>query len=75
MGGLTLGQANQIYAKWKRILFSPENSNEIYLILEKDNPMTLETAKALDERYKDKDVILTITLLIRNKVKKHGKRV
>lgn len=67
-----MGQANQIYARWKRILFSPDNPNEIYIVLEKDKPMTAETAKALDERYSEKDIIITITNLIRGK--KHDKR-
>lgn len=62
-----MGQKNQLYAKWKRILFNPENLNEIWLVLEKDKPMSINSALDFDERYKDKDVILTISLLIRGK--------
>lgn len=62
-----LGQANQIYCKWIRILPSPDNPNEMYIVIMKDKPMSVETAKSFDERYKAKDVILTVTILIRKK--------
>lgn len=71
-----MGQANQIYAKWKRLLPSPDNPNELYLVIEKDKPMSIETIKSFEERYQEEDVILTITKLVRKKKKrkKHGKR-
>jgi len=73
MGGLIVGQSNQIYAKWKRILPSPDNPNELFIVLEKDKPMSKETIKAFDKRFEEVDVIVTVTKLIRGK-RKRGKR-
>ena len=64
-----MGQANQIYAKWLRILPNPDNPNEMYIVILKDKPMTPETAKSFDERYRNEDVIITVTKLIRKKGK------
>lgn len=65
-----MGQANQIYSKWKRLLLNPSNPKELYLVLEKDKPMSIETIKSFEERFRDCDIIITITKLIR---KKHTK--
>lgn len=68
-----MGQANQIYAKWIRILPSPDNPNEMYIVILKDKPMSIETAKSFDERFEGEDVIITVTKLIRKKKKRRGK--
>lgn len=68
-----MAQANQIYAKWKRLLPSPDNPNELYLVLEKDKPMSIETVKSFEERFIEKDVILTVTKLVRGKKKRRKK--
>jgi len=65
-----MGQANQIYAKWLRLLPSPDNPNELYLVIVKDKAMSEETIKAFEGRFKDKDVIITVTKLIRGKRKR-----
>ncbi len=67
MGGIRLGQKNQIYAKWIRILPSPDDPNEFYLVIVKDKPMSKETMKDFDIRFSGEDIILTITKLIRKK--------
>lgn len=67
-----MGQSNQVYARWKRILPNPTNPKELYLVLEKDKPMSEETMKSFEERFKETDVIVTVTKLIRGK--KRGKR-
>jgi len=53
-----VGQKNQIYCKWKRILFNPDNPNELFIVVEKDKPMSQETALSFDERFKGKDAKL-----------------
>lgn len=65
-----MGQSNQIYAKWIRILPSPDNPNELYIVLEKDKPMSGETMRTFDSRFIGEDVIITVTKLIRGKKKK-----
>lgn len=62
-----MGQANQIYCRWKRLLPSTDKGNELYLVIDKDKPMSLDTIKEFDERFKDEDVIITVTKLIRGK--------
>jgi len=66
---IKIGQANQLYCKWKRILFNPDDPNELYIVVAKDKPMTRETALEFDERFKEMDVIITVTKLIRGKKK------
>jgi len=65
---------NQVYAKWIRVLPSPDNPNEIYLILEKDSPMSKRTMEFLEEQFKGKDVIITIDKLIRERKKRRGRQ-
>ena len=65
-----MGQSNQIYARWIRILPSPDSENELFVVLVKDKPMSIETMKDFDERFKGEDVIITITKLIRKKGKR-----
>jgi len=65
---------NQIYAKWIRVLPSPDNANEIFLILEKDKPMSKRTMEFLEEQFRGKDCIITIDKLIREKKKKGRKK-
>lgn len=62
-----MGKKNQLYAKWVRILTSPDNDKEIYLVLEKDQPMDRKYIRQFDNMFAGKDVILTIGVLIRNK--------
>jgi len=67
-----MGKKNQLYAKWVRILTSPDNDKEIYLVLEKDQPMDKKYIRQFDNMFSGKDVILTIGVLIRNKNDKEG---
>ncbi|RLG18195.1 hypothetical protein DRN75_02330 [Nanoarchaeota archaeon] len=60
-----LGQKNQIYGKLKRILINPENPNELYLVLEKDRPMERKYIRQFEDMFAGKDVIVTLTELIR----------
>jgi len=62
-----MGKKNQIYGRWKRLLPNPDNPNEIYLVLEKDVPMDIKYIRQFEDMFMNKDVILTIGVLIRNK--------
>jgi len=62
-----MGQRNQLYAKWKRILPNPENPKELYLVLEKDRPMERKYFRQFDDTFAGKDVIVTIVELVRKK--------
>lgn len=66
----TIGRKDQIYGKWKRLLLSPDNPNEIYLVLEKDKPMEKRHIQQFEDEYQGKDVIISLTVLRRSKVKK-----
>jgi len=64
-----MGQKNQIYCKWLRFLPSPDNPREFYLVIEKDKPLSKQTIQDFEERFQGKDVIITITKLVRKKEK------
>lgn len=55
----------QIFGKLKRILLNADG--EIYIILTKDeiSDRTIEFLKELEKKFKEKDVIVTFTELIR----------
>lgn len=61
---------NQIFAKLKRILPSPDGNNEYYIVIVRDNPLPAERLKDLQKEWGDQEVIITITTLIKGK-KKH----
>ncbi len=65
-----IGKSNQIYCKWKRLLVNPDNPKELYIVIEKDQEMQKKYIREFENKFKDKDVIITITKLIRNKKKK-----
>jgi hypothetical protein len=64
-----MGKKNQLYAKYVRLMQSAEKPNEIYLVLEKDEPMEKKYMRQFDNMFMGKDVIITITPLIREKNK------
>jgi hypothetical protein len=53
---------------------SAEKPNEIYLVLEKDEPMEKKYMRQFDNMFVGKDVIITITPLIREKNKHKTER-
>ncbi len=65
-----IGKKNQIYAKWKRLLVNPDNPKELYIVIEKDQEMQKKYIREFENKFKNKDVIITITKLIRDKKKK-----
>ena len=65
-----MGKKNQIYCKWKRLLINPDNPNELYIVIEKDEPMEKKYIREFENKYQGKDVIITVTKLIREKRKK-----
>jgi len=68
----SMGKRNQIYGRWKRLLPNPEDPKEIYLVLEKDEPMQLKYIRQFENMFQGKDVIISVVTLIRNK--KDGKQ-
>jgi len=58
---------NQIYGKLKRILKSPTELNEVFIVLEKEKPIADFLIRILEENFKDQDVIITITKMDGNK--------
>jgi len=68
-----LGKRNQIYARYIRIMQSADDPNEIYLVLAKDSPMDRKYIRQFDNMFSGKDVILSITILVREKNKKMRK--
>ena len=62
-----MGKRNQLYGKWKRLLPNPDDEKEIYLVLEKDEPMDLKYIRQFENMFQGKDVIITIGELIRHK--------
>ena len=65
-----IGQKNQLYGKWIRLVPNPDNPKELYLVIEKDKPMERKYIRQFENMFKGKDVIITITELIRGKTKK-----
>ena len=65
-----MGQSNQLYCRFIRLLPNPEDLNELYLVIAKDKPMNFETIKDFERRYIGKDIIITITNLVRDQKKK-----
>ncbi|MEM2271924.1 MAG: hypothetical protein QXP56_04570 [Archaeoglobaceae archaeon] len=65
--GEDMGKKNQIYAQYVKIMLSAEDPNEIYLVLKKDEPMDKKYIRQFDNMFAGKDVIITITPLIRGK--------
>ena len=64
---IKIGRKNQLYGKWKRLLPNPDNDKEIYLVIEKDKPMELKYIRQFENMFKGKDIILSITTLVRGK--------
>lgn len=60
---------NQIFAKLKRILPSPDGDNEYYIVVTRDNPIPTERLKEIQKEWGDQEVIITITSLIKGKRK------
>jgi len=67
---IKIGKKNQLYGKWIRLIPNPDNPNELYLVIEKDKPMERKYIRQFENMFKGKDVIITITELIREKKKK-----
>ncbi len=65
-----MGKKNQLYGKWIRLIPNPDNPNELYLVIEKDKPMERKYIRQFENMFKGKDVIITITELIRGMNKK-----
>jgi len=68
-----MGKKNQLYGKWVRLIPNPDNPNELYLVIEKDKPMERKYIRQFENMFKGKDVIISITELIREKNKKKKK--
>ncbi len=68
-----IGRKNQLYGKWIRLMPNPDDPNELYLIIEKDKPMEKKYIRQFENLFQGKDVIITITELIRDK-KKEAKK-
>jgi len=68
-----LGRRDQIYGRWKRLLLNPDNPKEIYIVLEKDKPMERKYIRQFENEFQGKDVIITVTKLIRNLKKGESK--
>jgi hypothetical protein len=64
-----MGRKDQIYGKWKRLLLSPDDPNEVYLVLSKDKPMERKHIQQFEDAYQGRDVIISITPLVRGKNK------
>jgi hypothetical protein len=62
-----MGKKNQIYAKYERLSISQEDPNELNLVLKKDIQMEKKHVREFDNMFAGKDVIITISVLIRNK--------
>jgi len=65
-----MGKKNQLYFKWIRILPNPDNPKEYYLVFQKDKEMDRKYIRQFDNMFAGKDVLVTLTLLIRGKNKK-----
>lgn len=61
-----MGKRNQLYGRWLRLLPSPDNPCELYLIIRKDSPMETKYIRQFENMFQGKDVILTIGELVRN---------
>ena len=59
-----MGQPNQIHWKWVRLLPSPDNPNESYLVIREDRPMDGEAIQVFEEHLKDSDCIISIAKLL-----------
>ena len=72
---IKIGKKNQLYGKWIRLIPNPDNPNELYLVIEKDKPMERKYIRQFENMFKGKDVIITITELIRGMKKEKKEEV
>jgi len=66
---IKIGRRDQIYGRWVRLLLNPNDANEIYLVLSKDKPMEKKHIQQFEDAYQGRDVIISITPLVRGKNK------